>query len=109
VKLWEMGTGQELLTLRDHVNSVRGVAFGRDGQRLTSISLEGAVKVWEAVPPSPERVLQRKASRLVNSLFTRGPGGTKARVLAHLRADTTLSEPLRRAALAIAEQYPVPR
>jgi WD40 repeat protein len=101
VKLWEVLTGQELLTLRAHTFNVSGVAFSRDGQRLTSVGQDGTVNVWEAVPPSRELLLQRTATRLVDSLFSKW--GEKERVLAHLRRDTTLSEPLRREALLYAE------
>jgi WD40 repeat protein len=106
VKIWETVTGQELLSLRGQDDVVWYMAFSLDGQRLTSVSLDGTVRVWEAVRPTPEVVLQRQATLLVHALFAQFKD--KARVLAHLRGDTTLSEPLRREALSYAEQYPTP-
>jgi WD40 repeat protein len=50
-KLWEAGTGQEVLTLREHTEMVWSVAFSPDGQRVAT-GIAGAnatVKVWSAV------------------------------------------------------------
>jgi WD40 repeat protein len=105
VKVWETGTGQELLSLRAHSTAISGLAFFRDGRRLTSTSnIDGAVKVWEADAPTPELLLRRTASRLVRNLYVRLR--VKDEVIAHLRRDATLSEPLRREALSCAERYP---
>jgi WD40 repeat protein len=106
VKLWETLTGQELLSLGDTAFGTGRVAFSRDGQRLTSVGNDGIIRVWETVLPTPELLLQRQATSLVESLYAK-PGG-KARVLAQIRADATLSEPLRREALSYAERYPTP-
>jgi WD40 repeat protein len=107
VKVWETATGQELLSLQGHADGVWGVTFSRDGQRLVSASTDGAVKLWEAGPPSPEVLLQRNAFGLVESLYAKL--GRKADVLAHLRRATRLSEPLQREALSRAERYLVTR
>ena len=37
VKLWDAMSGQETLTLKEHVNEVTSVAFSVDGKRLASV------------------------------------------------------------------------
>jgi hypothetical protein len=102
VKVWETATGQEVLSLRGP-EIFWGVAFSPDGTYLASTCRDRTVKVWEASAPTPEAQARREAHRLVGLLFDRL--GIKARVLDHLRQDRTLEEPLRRAALAVAQRW----
>jgi WD40 repeat protein len=50
VRLWDLTSGQEVLTFREHAQPLtpNGLAFSADGRRLTSVSVDGVVKVWEA-------------------------------------------------------------
>src|SRR5439155_20146064 len=54
VKLWDLMTGEEVLTLRGHSSGVRSVAFSRDGNRLASASGDRSVRVWNATPLEEE-------------------------------------------------------
>jgi len=47
-KVWEAGTGGELLTLRGHQGKVWSIAWSPDGSRLATASGDQTVKVWEA-------------------------------------------------------------
>jgi WD40 repeat protein len=57
VKMWDVETGQEILTLRDHIGPVTSVAFSPDGKHLATASVtrevsgtgrNGDLKVWDA-------------------------------------------------------------
>lgn len=45
LKLWDMGTGRELVTLSGHSNTVSSVVFSPDGKTLASASHE--IKLWD--------------------------------------------------------------
>jgi WD40 repeat protein len=60
VKLWDVRTGEELLTLRGAPQRQRDpafnarLAFSPDGRRLAGSNWDESISVWEAEPPSPE-------------------------------------------------------
>ena len=47
-KVWEAGTGRELLTLRGHQSPVWSIAWSPDGSKLATASDDKTAKVWEA-------------------------------------------------------------
>jgi WD40 repeat protein len=46
IKLCNVGTGQELLTLTGHTDHIDSVAFSPDGQILASGSRDHTIKIW---------------------------------------------------------------
>ncbi len=102
VKLWDVNSGHEVLSLRGHADQVYDVAFSPDGYQLASASLDGTVKVWDASPLTPELRVLREARSLVQ--FLSAQSLSKAEVSARIRSDPTLSEPVRRRALAMVER-----
>jgi len=90
--------------LQGHANYVFSLAFSPDGKTLVSGSGDGAVRLWDIDPPARRYQARREAEalrpdaeRLVARLFAelREP----AQVVARLRTNESLSDPLRRAAL----------
>ena len=47
-KVWDAGTGEELLTLKGHKAETFGISFSPDGKRLATASYDGKVIVWDA-------------------------------------------------------------
>jgi tetratricopeptide (TPR) repeat protein len=45
VKIWDPGSGREILSLRGHINPPNAVAFSKDGRRLASVC--SVIKIWE--------------------------------------------------------------
>jgi WD40 repeat protein len=46
--VWDLQTGQEVLSLQADPYGVYGVAFSPNGQSLAAACHSGVVKVWEA-------------------------------------------------------------
>ena len=45
--MWDIGTGEEIITLPGHSRSVNGCTISPDGTRVFSASADGAVKAWD--------------------------------------------------------------
>src|SRR5207253_10983495 len=86
VKIWDLVSGQEALTLPAHRDTVRCVAFSRDGRRLASAGADRLVHIWDAsrleenpVPesrgPTPMRTIAAHTDRALAVAFR--PDGTE--------------------------------
>ncbi len=104
IKLWDCKTGDDVFTLRGHTSGVISLAISRDGGQLVSGSIDCTARVWSAEPPiaQVEQVRRRAAVELVQSLFEAHM--LKSEVITALQSDPTLNDPLRAAALQIAER-----
>jgi WD40 repeat protein len=67
VKVWDVQTGKELLTLKGHVAEINNVAFSPDGKRLaSSAQWTNTVQLWDA--QTGQEILNLKAGGEINSL-----------------------------------------
>jgi WD40 repeat protein/serine/threonine protein kinase len=126
-RIWDAETGQELLALRSALDSgwittelpqsgfvtpkgkrfthiaffPSGVAFGPDGCRLAA-AFGQAVRIWDGKRLTPRENTMQRAGDLVNELYDRLV--LKDEVLRSLSANQAIEEPVRTAALRLAEQ-----
>jgi WD40 repeat protein/serine/threonine protein kinase len=104
VWLWDLARGKEVARLQGHTSFVWSLAFSPDGATLASGSGDATVRLWDMAPLNRRYEARREAAalrpeaeRLVKQLWRQKDN--PAKVVAALRADQTLSEPLRHAAL----------
>jgi len=55
IKLWDVNSERELLTLTGHSQTVTALAFFHEVDRLASVSLDGKVIVWDLTRTGPDR------------------------------------------------------
>jgi WD40 repeat protein len=113
VWLWDLGRGEDVARLPGHTSYVWSLAFSPDGATLASGSGDFTVRLWDTAPVRARyqarreaAVLRPEAERRVEALWRQN--NDPAGVVAALRADQALSEPLRQAALRAMLQRALP-
>jgi WD40 repeat protein len=104
VWLWDPASDQEVARLPGHASYIWSLAFSPDGETLLSGSGDFTLRLWDTFPLANRYQARREAEslrpeaeRLVAKLFQEN--NDAAGVAAAVRADRSLSEPLRHAAL----------
>jgi eukaryotic-like serine/threonine-protein kinase len=104
VWLWDPQSGQEVAHLPGHTSYIMSLAFSPDGTTLVSGSGDSTVRLWDTAPLKTRyqarreaEALRPEAERLVERLFRELKDASK--VVAALKADPSLGEPQRHAAL----------
>jgi WD40 repeat protein/predicted Ser/Thr protein kinase len=104
VWLWDLERTEDVARLAGHTSFIWSLAFTPDGKTLASGSGDITVRLWDTEPLSERyrarreaESLRPEAERLVERLSRQN--GDPAAVVAALRADRALREPLRQAAL----------
>src|SRR5207248_1799747 len=103
LKLWDEATGQEILPLDGQTSIPWSVAFSPDGMRIASTD-HLIIRVWDTAPLTAQLAAQREARGLVR--FLCGKQLAKPDVLAQIRSDVTIAEPVRRRALDLCAGKP---
>jgi len=62
IKLWNIGTGQETVTLKGHLDRITGLAFSPDGKRLGSSSKDHSIRVWDTHCGEEQFILECKVA-----------------------------------------------
>jgi WD40 repeat protein/tRNA A-37 threonylcarbamoyl transferase component Bud32 len=113
VWLWDLERGEEVARLRGHTSFVWSLAWTPDGKTLASGSGDATVRLWDTAPLKTRNdarreaaILRPEAERLVEQLWRQK--NDPAAVVAILRADGALSEPLRQAALRAVLRRAIP-
>jgi WD40 repeat protein len=104
VWLWDLARGEEVARLPGHTSFIWSLAFSPDGATLVSGSGDATIRLWDTAPLKERYKARREAEalrpdaeRLVERLWREK--GTPDDVVAALRADRAIGEPLRQAAL----------
>src|SRR5262249_13247121 len=103
VRIWDVISGLEVLTLRCPTGVVSGVAFSPDGTQLAAAGMGSAPVIWDAGPMTPEAVLEREALGLLDHLFSKPL--CKADVEGYLRNSPTIRPEARQVALSLLDRY----
>ena len=74
-KVWDAGTGAELLTLRGHTGNLTAAAFGPDGSRIVTASTDQTAKVWDARTGAELLTLRGHTDSLTAAVFS--PDGSR--------------------------------
>jgi WD40 repeat protein len=99
VWVWDLDTGRMVLSLRAATRSVDSLAFSPDGRKLVTAS-DSTVRIWDATPMTPELRVLREARGVIEFLCAKSL--PKDELLARIRRDPTISEPVRKLALDVA-------
>ncbi len=74
LKIWDVATGREMLTLGGHNDRIGSVAFSPDGQQIASASRDGTVKLWESGTGREIRSIKAHSVDAKSAAFSPGGG-----------------------------------
>ena len=93
VRLWDAATGRPIAAMRGHRNTIRSVAFGPDGGRIVSGSLDQTARLWDGVKGQPVATLRghTEACGMRSSAATAGGTSPHGKTIASCAGTRTTS------------------
>jgi hypothetical protein len=70
IHIWDVASGEPLLTLKGHTGCISGLAFSSDGQRLASASSDKTVRIWDTVSGQELLTLKMDTSAVNSVAFS---------------------------------------
>ena len=75
LEVWDVSSGEKMLTVSAHTDKIHGVAFSPDGKRMISSSWDRTAKIWDAKTGQEIFVLKGHDSAVASAVFS--PDGAK--------------------------------
>jgi WD40 repeat protein len=75
LRVWDLATGKNLLTLHGHKNTIMALRFSPDGTRLASASMDQTARLWEAQTGELTAVLRGHTDSVTVARFN--PDGSR--------------------------------
>lgn len=72
MKVWDVDSGKEYLSLEKHTGEVVNLEFSSDGDKLVSSSFDGTALLWDLRTGKPVQRYEGHSAELSNSVFNFG-------------------------------------
>ena len=72
-RLWDVPSGSEIATFRDHTSDTHGAAFSHDGRLIATVSLDGTARLWDGISGKRRGSLGQETAGLKLGQMAPGP------------------------------------
>jgi tRNA A-37 threonylcarbamoyl transferase component Bud32 len=81
VRVWDIASGREIMTLEGHTGQVWRASFSGDGKRIVSASEDGTAKVWDAASGHKILTLEGHSGEVSSVSFSPDGNGSSPAVM----------------------------